>query len=149
CTSTPRSAATWPRRARERRRQGPGGSRPSSWCRSWTACSARRAAERAGSAGRCHRYGGPTVAARPAEPASLRPARAADPSAGPGSAGVEVLLQRLHGGVVGAEVPHTVVAVADRGAQLARGLGADLAVLDGADLALQRLDVAGAERARL
>src|SRR5699024_2773079 len=67
----------------------------------------------------------------------------------PGSAGVEVLLQRLHGGVVGAEVPHAVVAVTDRGAQLARGLGADLAILDGTDLALQRLDVAGGERAVL
>src|SRR5699024_5794832 len=149
CTSTPRSAATWPRRARARRRQGPGGSPPSSCCRSWTACSARRAAERAGPAVRCHRHGAPTVAARPAEPASLRPARVADPSAGPGSAGVEVLLQRLHGGVVGAEVPHAVVAVTDRGAQLARGLGADLAILDGTDLALQRLDVAGGERAVL
>src|SRR5699024_10445301 len=64
------------------------------------------------------RRGASTAAARPARPpgpTSLRPAR--DRPAGPGSAGVEVLLQRLHGGVVGAEVPHAVVAVTDRGAQ--------------------------------
>src|SRR5699024_2521328 len=67
----------------------------------------------------------------------------------PGSAGVERLRPRRHGRVVGAELPHAVVAVTDRGAQLARGLGADLAVLDRTDLALQRLDVAGGERAVL
>src|SRR5690606_10341708 len=48
---------------------------------------------------------------------------------------------------VRAEVPGAVAGQAHDGAELAGGLGADLAVLGGADALLQRLDVRGGQRA--
>ena len=64
-------------------------------------------------------------------------------------AAIEVLLERLDGGVVAAEVPHPVAAQADRGAELAGGLGADLPVGARTHLGLQRPDVRARERAVL